>query len=215
MQSINRKEIAIKTLLILISLLSLILIKEGIDDINSSIQVIKNMGGFDIYPMNSHDITIQGLYYPIIANVIFTLCSVMVLILSMVSIFVKNRIIEIVIIAQALLTLLLKATANYKIIGETINYYTYIVIALSITLISIIISAIKEKTVFVFYIIGIVLLIAKYIDVYKFWYGRVKGDMSLFRWFDMYGVKYAIVTILGFCILILKQQKQSNKLSKP
>lgn len=212
MQSLNRKEIAIKTLLILISLLSIILIKEGIDDINSSIKVVKNMGGFDIYPMDSPDITIQGLYYPIIANVIFTLCSVMVLILSMVSIFVKNRIIEIVIIAQTFLTILLEATAHYGFIGETIGYYTYIGIALLITLIPIILSAIKKKSVFVFYVIGFVLLIAKYVDVYKFWYSRVRGDMSLLSWFDMYGLKYAVIFILGFCILILKLQNQSNKL---
>lgn len=212
MQSLNRKEIAIKTLLILISMLSLILIKERIDDINSSIQIVKNMGGFDIYPIDSSDITVQGWYYEIITNVIFELFAVMVLILSMVSIFLKNRIIEIVIIAQTFLTLLLGATANYKIIGETIGCYTYIVIALSIALIPIIVSTIKEKSVFIFYVIGMVLLIVKYIDVYKFWCGRIRGDISLLRWFNMYDIKYAIITVFGFCILILKLQKQINKL---
>lgn len=138
----------------------------------------------------------------------------MVLILSIVSIFVKNRIVEITIIAQTFLTLLLEATAHYKFIGETIGYYTYIGIALLITLIPIILSAIKKKSVFVFYIIGFILLAAKYIDVFKFWYSRVRGDMSLLNWFDMYGIKYAVISILGFCILILKQQKQNNKLSK-
>ncbi len=211
MQSLNRKEMAIKTLLILISILSILLIIEGIDGIKHSLDIIENQGGFDIYPINHPDTIVQEWYYCIFRNVLFTLFPVMVLILSMISIFVKNRIIEIVIIAQTVLTLLLGATANYKIIGETISYYTYIVIAFSITLIPIIISVIKEKTVFVFYIIGIVLLIAKYVNVYKFWYSRVRGDMSLFSWFDMYGVKYAIITILGFCILILKRQKQNNK----
>lgn len=214
MQVTNRKEIAIKTLLILISLLSLILINEGIDDINSSIQVIKNMGGFVIYPMDSPDITVQGWYFEIITNVIFSLLPVMVLILSIVSIFVKNRIVEITIIAQTFLTLLLEATARYRFIGKTIGYYTYIVIAILITLIPIILSAIRKKSVFLFYIIGFILLTAKYIDVFKFWYSRVRGDMSLLSWFNMYGLKYAVISILGFCILILKQQKQSNKLSK-
>lgn len=128
---------------------------------------------------------------------------------SIISIFVKNRVIEIIIISQTFLTLLLEATDNYKIISETISYYAYIAIVILITLISIIVSAIKKKYVFVFYIIGIVLLIVKYIDVYKFWY-KVR-DMSLFCWFDMYGIKYAIITILGFCILMLKLQIQSNK----
>ncbi len=214
MQVTNRKEITIKTLLILISILSIILIKEGIGKINSSINIIENMGGFDLYPIDSPDITIQGWYYQIIANVILTLYPMVVLVLSIVSIFVKNRVIEILIIAQTFLTLLLEATANFKIIGDTISYYTYIIIALLITLIPIIVSAIKKKSVFVFYIIGIVLLIAKYINVCKFWYGKVRGNMSLLGWFDKYGIKYTIVAILGFCILILKLQKQSNKLSK-
>ena len=134
----------------------------------------------------------------------------MVLILSIVSIFVKNRIVEITIIAQTFLTLLLEATAHYKFIGETIGYYTYIGIALLITLIPIILSAIKKKSVFVFYIIGFILLTAKYIDVFKFWYGSARDNISLLSWFDMYGIKYAVISILGFCILILKQQKQSN-----
>lgn len=211
MQVVNRKEITIKTLLILISILSIILIKEKISAIYSSINAIKNMGGFDLYPMDSPDIIVQGWYYNIIANVIFTLCPMVVLISSIISIFVKNRVIEIIIISQTFLTLLLEATANYKIISEIISYYVYIVIVILITLISIIVSAIKKKSVFVFYIIGIVLLIVKYIDVYKFWY-KVR-DISLFSWFDMYGIKYAIITILGFCILMLKLQIQiqSNK----
>lgn len=210
MQVTNRKEIAIKTLLILISILSIILIKEGISAINSSINLIENMGGFDLYPIDSNDTTVQGWYYQIITDVIFTLCPIVVLILSIVSIFVKNRIVEITIIAQTFLTLLLEATAHYRFMGETIGYYTYIGIALLITLIPIILSAIKKKSVFVFYIIGFILLTAKYIDVFKFCYGRVRGDMSLLSWFDMYGLKYAVIFILGFCILMLKQQKQSN-----
>jgi hypothetical protein len=209
MQAVNRKEITIKTLLILISILSIILIKEKISAINSSINAIKNMGGFDVYPMDSPDKIVQGWYYNIMVNVIFTLCPMIVLISSIFSIFVKNRVIEIIIISQTLLTLLLEATANYKIISETISYYAYIAIVILITLISIIVSAIKKKSVFVFYIIGIVLLIVKYIDVYKSWY-KVR-DMSLFSWFDMYGIKYAIITILGFCILMLKLQIQSDK----
>ena len=210
MQVTNRKEIVIKTLLILISILSIILIKEGIGAINSSINVIENMGGFDLYPIDSNDTTVQGWYYQIITDVIFTLCPIVVLILSIVSIFVKNRIVEITIIAQTFLTLLLEATAHYRFMSETIGYYTYIGIALLITLIPIILSAIKKKSVFVFYIIGFILLTAKYIDVFKFWYGRVRGDMSLLSWFDMYSLKYAVISILGFCILMLKQQKQSN-----
>ncbi len=214
MQVTNRKEITIKTLLILISILSIILIIEGISDIKYSIDIIENQGGFDIYPINHPDTIVQGWYYSIIASILFTLCPMVVLVLSIVSIFVKNRVVEIIIIAQTFLKLLLETIANYKIIGETISYYTYIVIALLITLIPIIASAIKYKSVFIFYIIGIALLIAKYIDVYKFWYGRVRGDMSLLSWFDMYGIKYAVIAILGFCILMLKLQKQSNKLSK-
>ena len=198
----------------MISILSIILIKEGISAINSSINLIENMGGFDIYPIDSNDTTVQEWYYQIIIDVIFTLCPIVVLILSIVSIFVKNRIVEITIIAQTFLTLLLEATVHYRFISETIGYYTYIGIALLITLISIILSAIKKKSVFVFYIIGFILLVAKYIDVFKFWHSRARGDMSLISWFDIYGIKYAIISILGFCILILKQQKQSNKLSK-
>lgn len=213
MQVTNRKEIAIKTLLILISMLSIILIKDGISAINSSINLIKNMGGFDLYPINSNDTIVQEWYYQIIVNIIFTLCPIVVLILSIVSIFVKNRIIEITIIAQTFLTLLLEVTAHYRFISETIGYYKYIGMAFLITLIPIILSAIKKKSVFVFYIIGCILLTAKYIDVFKFWYGRARGDMSLLSWFDMYGLKYAVVSILGFCILILK--KQRNKLYKP
>lgn len=206
MQVTNRKEIAIKTLLILISILSIILIKEGISAINSSINLIENMGGFNLYPIDSNDTTVQGWYYQIFANAIFTLCPIVVLILSIVSIFVKNRIVEITIIAQTFLTLLLEATVYYRFIGETIDYYTYIGIAILITLISIILSAIKKKSVFVFYIIGIAFLIVKYIDVYKFWFYHAREDMSLLRCLDVYGIKYAIVTILGFCILILKLQ---------
>ena len=48
MQVVNRKEIAIKTLLILISILSIILIKEGIGNIGHAIDIVENMGGFDI-----------------------------------------------------------------------------------------------------------------------------------------------------------------------
>ena len=48
MQVTNRKEIAIKTLLILISILSIILIKEGIGNIGNAIDIVENMGGFDI-----------------------------------------------------------------------------------------------------------------------------------------------------------------------
>lgn len=207
MQVANRKEIAIKTLLILISILSIILIKEGIGNIGHAIDIVENMGGFDIYPINHPDIIVQGWYYCIFVEILFTLCPIVVLILSIVSIFVKNRIVEITIIAQTFLTLLLEATAHYRFIGETIGYYTYIGIALLITLIPIILSAIKKKSVFVFYIIGFILLTAKYIDVFKFWYSSVRGDISLLSWFDMYGLKYAIISILGFCILILKQQK--------
>ena len=98
MQVTNRKEIAIKTLLILISILSIILIKEGISAINSSIAVVENVGGFDIYPINSSEEYVQGFYYQIFANVLFTLCPIVILILSIVSIFVKNRIVEITII---------------------------------------------------------------------------------------------------------------------
>ncbi len=209
MQVVNKKEITIKTLLILISILSIILIKEKINAINSSINAIKNMGSFDLYPMDSPDIIVQGWYYEIIVNVIFTLCPMVVLISSIISIFVKNRIIEIIIISQTFLTLLLEATANYKIINETIGYYAYIAIVILITLISIIVSAIKKKSVFVFYIIGIVLLIVKYIDVYKFWY-KIR-DMSLFSWFDMYGIKYAIITILGFAYLCLSFKYEAKK----
>lgn len=211
MRSLHRKEIAIKTLLILISMLSIILIKEGIDKINSSINIIENMGGFDLYPINSPDTIVQGWYYSIIASILFTLCPIIVLALSIVSIFIKNRVVEILIIAQTFLTLLLEATTNDKIIGDTINYYAYIGIALTIALVLIIASAIKKKSVFAFYIIGIVFLIAKYIDVYKFWYSSARGDISLFGWFDEYDIKYAIIACLGFCILILKLQKQSNE----
>ena len=207
MQVTNRKEIAIKVLLILISILSIILIKEGIGNIGHAIDIVENMGGFDIYPINNPDIIVQEWYYCIFVKILFTLCPIVVLILSIVSIFVKNRIVEIIIIAQTFLTLLLAATAHYRFIGETIGYYTYIGIALLITLIPIILSAIKKKSVFVFYIIGFILLTAKYIDVFKFWYGSVRGDKSLLGWFDEYGLKYAVIFILGFCILILKQQK--------
>lgn len=210
MQVTNRKEIAIKVLLILISILSIILIKEGIGDIGHAIDIVENMGGFDIYPINHPDIIVQEWYYCIFVEILFTLCPIVVLILSIVSIFVKNRIVEITIIAQTFLTLLLEATAHYRFIGETIGYYLYIGIALLITLIPIIVFVINKKSVFVFYIIGIVLLIAKYIDVYKFWYVSVREDKSLLSWFDMYGLKYAVIFILGFCILMLKQQKQSN-----
>ena len=210
MQVANRKEIAIKTLLILISILSIILIKEGIGNIGHAIDIVENMGGFDIYPINHPDIIVQGWYYCIFVEILFTLCSIVILILSIISIFVKNRIVEIIIIAQTFLTLLLEATAHYRFIGETIGYYAYIGIVLLITLIPIILSAIKKKSVFVFYIIGFILLTAKYIDVFKFWYGSAKDDISLLSWFDMYGIKYAVISILGFCILILKQQKQSN-----
>ena len=213
MKVTNIKEIIIKTILILISMLSIILIKEGIGAINSSIADVENAGGFDIYLINSSEEYVQGFYYQIFANALFTLCPIVVLILSIVSIFVKNRIIEITIIAQTFLTLLFEATSNYKIneiIGETIGYYAYIGIVLLITLIPIILSAIKKKSVFVFYIIGFILLTAKYIDVFKFWYGSARDNISLISWFDMYGIKYAVISILGFCILILKQQKQSN-----
>ena len=214
MQVANRKEIAIKTLLILISILSIILIKEGISAINSSIANVENAGGFDTYLINSSEGYVQGFYYQIFANASFTLCSIVILILSIISIFVKNRIVEIIIIAQTFLTLLLEATAHYRFIGETIGYYAYIGIVLLITLIPIILSAIKKKSVFIFYIIGFILLTAKYIDVFKFWYGSARDDISLLSWFDMYGIKYAVIFILGFCMLILKQQKQSNKLFK-
>lgn len=203
-----------KTLLILISILSIILIKEGVGNIGYAIDIIENMGGFDIYPINHPDIIVQEWYYCIFVEIFFTLCPIVILILSIVSIFVKNRIVEITIIAQTFLTLLLEATAHYRFIGETISYYTYIGIALLITLIPIILSAIKKKSVFVFYIIGIVLLIAKCIDVYRFLYVSVREDKSLLSWFDEHGVKYAIIFILGFCILMLKQQKQSNDLPK-
>ncbi len=215
MQVASRKEITIKTLLILISILSTILIIEDISNIKYSIDIIENQGGFGIYPINHPDTIVQGWYYSIIASILFTLCTIIVLALSIVSIFVKNRVIEILIIAQTFLTLLLEATANFKIIGDTISYYSYIGIALLITLIPIIVSAIKKKSVFVFYIIGIVLLISKYIDVYKFWYSSAREDISLLSWFDEYGIKYAMIAILGFCILILKVQKQSNNISKP
>ena len=210
MQVTNSKEIAIKTLLILISILSIILIKDDISAINSSINLIENMGGFDLYPIDSNDTTVQGWYYSIFVEIFFTLCPIIVLILSIVSIFVKNRIVEITIIAQTFLTLLLEVTAYHRFVEEIIGYYIYIGITLVITLIPIILSAIKKKSVFVFYIIGFILLTAKYIDVFKFWYGKVRGDMSLLSWFDMYGLKYAVIFILGFCILMLKQQKQNN-----
>lgn len=215
MQRLNRKEIAIKILLILISILSILLIIEGISDIKYSIGIIENQGGFDIYPINHPDTIVQGWYYQIIVNVIFTLCPTIVLVLSIVSMFVKNRVIEISIIAQTFLTLLLEATANYEIIGDTINYYTYIGVTLVITLVLIIVSAIQKKAVFAFYIIGIILLIAKYIDVYKFWFYHARGDVSLLGWFDMYGIKYAIITVLGFVVLILKTTKQSNEFPAP
>ena len=207
MQVTNRKEIAIKMLLFFISILSITLIVEGVGDIKHAISIIENMGGFDIYPINHPDVIVQGWYYSIFVEIFFTLCPIIVLILSIISIFVKNRIIEITIITQTFLTLLLEAKAQYRFIGETIGYYTYIGIALLITLILIILSAIKKKTVFIFYIIGFVSLTAKYIDVFKFWYGSVRGDKSLLGWFDEYGLKYAVIFILGFCILILKQQK--------
>ena len=210
MQVTNRKEIAIKALLILISILSIILIKEGIGNIGHAVDIVENMGGFGIYPINHPDTIVQEWYYCIFVEIFFTLCPTIVLVSSIVSIFIKNRIVEITIIAQTFLTLLLEATTHYRFIGETIGYYTYIGIALLITLIPIILSAIKKKSVFVFYIIGFILLTAKYIDVFKFWYGRVRGDMSLLSWFDMYGLKYAVIFILGFYILMLKQQKQSN-----
>lgn len=130
MQNINRKELAIKTLLILISILSIILIKEGMSEINSSIKLVENMGGFDLYPMDSTDITIRGWYYSIIASALFTIMSTIVLISSIVSMFVKNNAIEVIVMIQTLLMILLEATSNYKIIGNTIDYYTYIGLSL-------------------------------------------------------------------------------------
>lgn len=215
MQAINRKGITIKTLLILISILSIILIIEGIDNTNSSIKHIANMGGFDIYPINSSDNYIQSCYYDIIADVLFTLCPIIVLISSIISIFFQNRIVEIVIMVQNLLVLLIQLSANNYIISNithTIGLYPYLIIVIIIVLIVIFISAIIQKSLFIFYILGLILLLVKYIDVYRFWYERIRGDMFfLFCWFDMYGIKYAIITILGFCILMLKLQIQSNK----
>lgn len=214
MQYINRKEFAIKTLLILISILSIILIKEGVNEINSSIKLIENMGGFDIYPMDSTDITIRGWYYSIIVSVLFTIMPIIVLILSIVSMFMKNNVIEVIVMIQTLLTILLEAISNYRFIGNTIDYYTYIGIVLMIILILTITSFIKRKCIFAFYIAEIILLFAKYIDVYKLWYNSVRGEMSLLSWFDKYNIEYSIIAVLGFVILILKFEKRSNAFSK-
>lgn len=214
MQSLNRKEITIKTLLILISILSIMLIKDGVHAIYSSINVIKNMGGFDIYPIDSSDTIIQGWYYQIITNILFTLCPIIVCILSIVSIFITNRAIEISIMAQTVLILILTSTANDNYMEDIIGFYSLLAIAILVTLTIIIISSIVKKSLFVFYILGLILLAVKYIDVYKLWFEKAKDSVTLFNWFNMYGVKYVIVAVLGFCILTLKIQNQNSKFFK-
>lgn len=214
MQRLNRKEITIKTLLILISILSIVLIKDGVHTIISSINVIKNMGGIDIYPIDSTDTIIQGLYYQIITNCLFTLCPIIVFILSIVSIFITNRAIEISIMAQTVLMLILTLTSNDNYIEDNIGFYPLLAIAILVTLTIIIISSIVKKSLFVFYIVGLILLAVKYIGVYKFWIEKARESVSLLSWFNMYGVKYVIVTVLGFCILTLKIQNHSSKFLK-
>ena len=207
MQITNRKEIIIKTLLILISMLSIILIKEGIDNIGHAIDVIENQGGFDIYPINHPDTIVQGWYYCIFVEIIFTLCPIIILILSIISMFIKNRMVEISIIVQTFFILLLTMTANnnYQEIRNKIGDYPLLIISVLICLTIIIISMIKKKSLFVFYILGVVLLIIKYINVFKLWCESARWDnISLLSWFDTYCIKYAIITILGFSILILK-----------
>lgn len=214
MQSLNRKEIVIKTLLILISILSIILIKEGIDDINHSIQIIKNMGGFEFYPINSPDTFVQGWYYNIMLSILLTLCPTIILILSVISMFVPNRLVEISIVDQTALMLILTLTANFNygnFIENKIGYYPFLAITILFTLTITIISTINEKSLLIFYILELILCIVKYIDVYKFWYSSARGDISLLGWLDMYGIKYAIITILGFCILMLRLREKSNK----
>lgn len=213
MQSLNRKAIVVKALLILISILSIILIKEEINSVNSSMQLIKNMGGFDLYPIDSPDTAVQGWYYSIIANILCTLCSIIILILSVISIFVKNRVIHISIIASTALRLLIELPSNFNMIKNTIGYYQYIELVLIITLIMIIISAIKKKSLFIFYIFELVLFVVKFIDVYRFWYGRARGDISLLGWFNKYGIEYAIIAILGFGILILNSSSVTTNSS--
>ena len=191
----------------MISILSIMLIIDGVHAINSFINVIETMGGFDIYPIYSPDTIIQGWYYQIIANILFTLCSVIILVLSIISIFIQNRAIEISIITQTFLMLILALTANDNYREDIIGYYTLLAIALLVASIIIIISAIKKKSVFIFYILAMVLLVIKYIDVYRLWFYHARGSVSLLRWFDMYGIKYAIVAILGFCVVTLKPRK--------
>lgn len=207
MQELNRKKVTTKILLILISILSIILIKEGINDAMTSLKLVENMGGFEIYPIGSSDAIVQGWYYGIITNILFTLCPIIVLILSVISIFVKNGVVEIAIIAQTFLILLLELPANFDTVRDAISYYPYIVISLVIVSTVIVLSAIKKKSLFIFYIVGLFLSVVKYIDVYKFWLEKARDSVSLLNWFDMYGIKYGIVAILGFCILILKLQK--------
>lgn len=212
-QKLNRKKVATKILLILISILSIILIKEGINNLNSSFKLVENMGGFDIFLIDSSDTIVQGWYYEIIVNILFILCPIIVLILSVVSIFIKNRVVEIAIITQTFLMLLLEMPANFDIVRDVISYYPYVALTFVIASMVIAVSAIKKKSLLVFYIIGLVLLLVKYINVYKFWFGRARGSVSLLSWFDMNGIKYAVVAILGFCILILKSQKSKQPVS--
>lgn len=216
MQDINRKELTIKTLLILISILSIILIKEGVNEINSSIKLVENMGGFDIYPMDSTDITIRGWYYSIIANILLTVMPITVLILSIVSFFVKNKTVEITIMVQTFLFFILSMTGdeNYYRIIETVGYYQLLIIGLVCSLMAIIVTLIvKKKTLMILYLTQIFLLAIKFIGVFNLWL-PIRNEISFNKWLDVYGIKYAIIAILGFIILILKFEKRSNTFSK-
>ena len=208
MQSLNRKEIASKILLILISILSILLITKGIQDINSSMGRVENMGGFEFYPIDSSDTVVQGWYYSIITSVLYTLCPIMILIVSVISLFIKNRIVETLIVSQTFLMLLLELPANFDVKIIENNFYLYIVIAVVITLIVSIVSTLKKNFCFVFYIMALGLLIVKYINVFSLWFDMAR-ETSLLSWFDMYGLKYAFVTVLGFVLLLLKQEKRS------
>ncbi len=172
------------------------------------------MGGFEFYPINSPDTFVQGWYYNIMLSILLTLCPIIVLISSIISIFIQNRIVEISIVDQTALMLILTLTANFNygnFIENKIGYYPFLAITILFTLTITIISTINKKSLLIFYILELILCIVKYIDVYKFWYSSARGDISLLGWFDNYCIKYALVLIFGFCILILRLQKKAIK----
>lgn len=204
MQDINRKELTIKTLLILISIwIAVNLIVQAIPDLKSMIRFINNIE-YEILGGYTSDFFIQrNVTYAFAYNVIYILTLIAILMFSTISIFNRKKIklMGIAIIAQNVLLLALELWKRFLI--DTLNDIAlihikkYLIIIVIITVGFIVISF-KQK---IFYLLLAIMTLLRCLNTINFcleYIGSINNIYVILMCFCE-----TIVLILYWIILLL------------